>query len=129
MQLQSEEEEKKLVIDCLAILTAMIELEDAPIEKMAAKKLGKTPKEIKDSDRKKLQIMWREKVQNRLGELGAMQGSIQLLKSASPSLIYSALTLCCSMLAGGNRKIQVSLCVYFSDICLGEDDGFLLINS
>lgn len=107
MQLQSEEEDKKLVIDCLAILTAMILLEDAPIEKMAAKKLGKTMKEMKDADRKKIQLMYREKVQNRLGGLGAMQGAIALLKSASPALLYSALTLCCSMLAGGNRNIQV----------------------
>ena len=48
-----------------------------------------------------------EKVQNKLGKLGALTAAVELLQSSNTKVVYHALCFFDEMLAGGNKFIQV----------------------
>jgi hypothetical protein len=55
----------------------------------------------------------RENIQNKLGELGAMNAAIDLIHVNVPSIVKPALTLCVALLAGGNNKLQKKMMAHF----------------
>ena len=64
----------------------------------------------------------REKIQNILCDLNALEAALDLLESSDSLIVHRILLLCTSLFAGGNKKFQVNSVLPLIIYILGPND-------
>ena len=119
--------DSQLTADCLKILTSMImpiqtrnnkiDIFDRPSNEALGSYLLKiTMKGLDDSVSTQREEEKRVEIQNKLGNLGALQESIDLLQLGEDAIIVQALTLCCPSTKLSNSSIMLSLSLIISPL-------------
>jgi hypothetical protein len=89
-------------LDCIQILKSIIDYHFSQYDE----------RDIKEKLRKQLEGE-REKVQNKLGDLGLLEAAIELLESPDEEVKESGMELCCRLFAGGNKMVQRKMMDHF----------------
>lgn len=99
---QSKQNSKDLQLDCIDMLRNMIDL----------------PFKFTDSfteEERREAAAEREKIQNILCDLNALEAALDLLESSDSLIVHRILLLCTSLFAGGNKKFQARMMKIFLD--------------
>ncbi len=101
------EADHKLKIDCLKCLSTILALE------MPKEEDDEDEGALTDEEEKKEAHEREIKIQNRLGQLKALEEAIHLFRTGDVEIVINTLKMAKNLMSGGNHQLQESMMEYF----------------